>query len=274
MKKKPGRWSKQEMAYLKKYGPDCHTPQDIQKVADHLKRSVEAVENKMVKENWMPVPMQEKEQNVSLLTQLHSTSFWPLVQNECNENELKYFEETWIDYLKQFREDILASEKSDLRHLIMTDIQISRTRQGEKAHAVRINEIEDELDEEQKKPNEDKDIDRIKYLKDTLNTLRSALMGFTNRIDKFMSQRNTLSTRLKSTRDQRIKRVEGGTESWVGFLRMIEDAKKRKQVGEMAHKMKLAGDNAEKDLGEYTQYLDNTVDIPLLTPERVQELED
>ena len=67
---------------------------------------------------------------------LHAKSFWNEIRNQFDEEtgELEYFESTWINLIKQFREDVLPAEELQIKQFITIDILINRSMKERKRH--------------------------------------------------------------------------------------------------------------------------------------------
>lgn len=274
-----GRPSKKELAYIKEMAPQCISEEDIEtticaglKKKFKVDRTPELVRSIMEKNNLLVVPITNREDNKELLTQLRSSSIWYAAREECSDRELERFESEWISYMKQFNEDVLATEQKDLYHLIMTDVYISRMGKEERNHLDRLEESGKELEQLYKLPPEDRDIDEIKRLQHITETLSGSMSKFALDKTKYMTQRKDLMRSLKGARSDRVKRVESGNETWQGYLRMMENKKIRQDEGEEIEKMKLAADKLEQSLSmKPIEYLDRQADYPILLPEAVQK---
>ena len=73
---------------------------------------------------------------------------------------------------------------------------------------------------------------------------------------------------LKGTREQRIKAIEDSKQTFASLVKQIATDKSfRTKIGVDMEKMRLAMEKEKERLSEYHEYLDGTVDQPLLTPE-------
>ena len=74
--------------------------------------------------------MDDPEGYDTLKNKLHSKSFWTEIvrQFDADSGELTYFENTWINLVKQFREDVLPAEELQIKQFITIDILINRSK--------------------------------------------------------------------------------------------------------------------------------------------------
>jgi hypothetical protein len=85
-----------------------------------------------------------------------------------------------------------------------------------------------------------------------------------------LKEKNTILEKMKATRDARIKHIESGKHSFVGWMRqLLDNPERRLAVGRDMEKMRLATQVEFERLSDYHEYEDGEVDQPLLTPERV-----
>ena len=92
-------------------------------MAEHLNRSVAPI-NRFISENNVFSNSEEAKDYETLKQKLHGKSFWNEVTNQFDETsgELEYFESTWINLMKQFREDVLAAEELQIKQFFYSRI--------------------------------------------------------------------------------------------------------------------------------------------------------
>ena len=106
-------------------------------------------------------------------------------------------------------------------------------------------------------------------LETQLSFARNSIANYTNEYTKLLNEQQKISKDLKATREQRIKRIEDGKSSWVGLIRMLEDEDIREKEGREMEIISMAAEKARKNLQQYHEFADNSVDRPFLTPESV-----
>ena len=243
----------------------------IEDIASHLNRNVAPIkryigENKLVNN--------EDDDSESLRYKLHSKIFWKEIKRQFNDTdgELEYFEDTWINLIKQFREDVLPAEELQIKQFITIDILINRSMKERKRHIEETAKLQGEVDKEYNKPEDTRDVARLMNLETQLSFARNSIANYTNEYTKLLNEQQKISKDLKATREQRIKRVEDGKSSWVGLIRMLEDEEIREREGKEMAIIGLATDRSKSILQQYHNFQDNTIDRPFLTAETVTEI--
>jgi len=270
--KKRGQLSLDEEQYIRE---NINTL-TIDQIANHLNRSPSPIE-RYIRESKIGLQSTEDQTNDRVLRQkLHTKTFWTEIERQFDKDsgELEYFENTWIGLIKQFREDVLPAEELQIKQFITIDILINRSMKERKRHISDTEKLQVQVDKEYNKSEEDRDIAKLANLETQLSFARNSIANYTNEYTKLLNEQQKISKDLKATREQRIKRIEDGKSSWVGLIRMLEDEEIREKEGRQMEIMALAVENSRKQLSDYHQYADQTVDSPLLTPEVIEKRED
>jgi len=266
--KKRGQLSLEEEKFIK----DNIDTLSIEEIASNLNRNSTPIE-RFVKENKLLLNNKEESNEYEILKiKLHSKPFWQEILRQFDEDsgELKYFEDTWIGLIKQFREDVLPAEELQIKQFITIDILINRSMKERKRHITETEKLQRLVDKEYEKKEEERDIPKLANLETQLSFARNSIASYTNEYTKLLNEQQKISKDLKATREQRIKRIEDGKSSWVGLIRMLEDEEIREQEGRQMEIIRMATEKAKQNLADYHNYQDNTVDIPFLTPETVK----
>lgn len=242
----------------------------IEDIALHLNRNTAPVQ-RYIKENRLL--NDDKNADQYLKYKLYSKTFWHEIERQFDKDsgELQYFEDTWINLVKQFREDVLPAEELQIKQFITIDILINRSMKERKRHITETEKLQKLVDKEYEKKEEDRDIPRLANLETQLSFARNSIANYTNEYTKLLNEQQKISKDLKATREQRIKRIEDGKSSWTGLLRMLEDENIREKEGREMEILSMATDNVNKQLGEYHNFQDNTLDKPFLTPETIED---
>lgn len=246
----------------------------IEEMAVSLNRN-EAPIKRYINETKILQPKEQIIEDQLLKNKLYSKTFWQEIKRQFDEEtgELEYFENVWINLMKQFREDVLPAEELQIKQFITIDILINRSMKERKRHITETEKLQRLVDAEYNKPEDQRDIPRLANLETQLSFARNSIANYTNEYTKLLSEQQKIGKDLKATREQRIKRIEDGKSSWVGLIRMLEDEEMREKEGKEMEIIKMATNIAKNKLMEYHTYQDNTVDKPFLTPESVLENE-
>lgn len=263
--RKKGQLSLEEQEYIR----ENFSKLTIEQIADHLNRTTVPIK-KYISDNAL------SEDNVvdSMIRQkLYGKSFWSEIQKQFDQTsgELQYFEETWINLIKQFREDVLPAEELQIKQFITIDILINRSMKERKRHISETEKLQKQVDFEYEMPESDRDTAKLTNLETQLSFARNSIANYTNEYTKLLSEQQKISKDLKATREQRIKRIEDGKSSWVGLIRMLEDETVREKQGREMEILNMATKKFKKDLQNLHEYADGNVDKPFLFPEHIEE---
>lgn len=267
--KKRGQLSLDEEKFIR----DNYGQLNIDQIAESLNRNPDPIK-RYIKENNVTTinNLEEIKDNEILRQKLYIKTFWPEIKRQFDEDtgELKYFEDTWVSLIKQFREDVLPAEELQIKQFITIDILINRSMKERKRHIAETEKLQRLVDKEYEKPEEQRDIPKLANLETQLSFARNSIANYTNEYTKLLGEQQKISKDLKATREQRIKRIEDGKSSWIGLIRMLEDEEIREREGREMEILALATEKYKEKLSEYHQYLDNVPDKPLLSPETVE----
>jgi len=246
----------------------------IEEIAAQINRHIDPV-NKFIRQQRLFGSQVDRKEIELLRQKLHDKSFWQEITKQFDETtgELEYFEEIWINLIKQFREDVLPAEELQIKQFITIDILINRSMKERKRHITETEKLQKQIDQEYDKTEDTRDIAKLVNMETQLSFARNSISSYTNEYTKLLSEQQKISKDLKATREQRIKRIEDGKSSWTGLLRMLEDEEIRENEGRQLEIIKLATAKSYNKLSQYHTYQDGTVDIPFLTPESVLEQE-
>ena len=264
--KKRGQLSTEEQKYIRDnistLGPTI--------IATNLNRTVGPID-RYIKENNLFLDTKELKDLEYLKDKLKVKTFWGEIQKQFdNESgELQYFEDTWVNLIKQFREDVLPAEELQIKQFITIDILINRSMKDRKRHISDTEKLQELVDKEYSKPEQLRDPAALMNMETQLSFARNSIASYTNEYTKLLNEQQKISKDLKATREQRIKRIEDGKSSWTGLIRMLEEEKIREIEGRQMEIISLAAKNSKGTLMEYHQYQDGTLDNPFLTPESV-----
>lgn len=266
MAKKRGQLSLDEEKFIR----ESILSLSVEQIADFLNRNVDPI-NRYIEENQL-YSIHEKGENEVLRRKLHSKTFWNEIarQFDSDTGELEYFESTWINLIKQFREDVLPAEEMQIKQFITIDILINRSMKERKRHISETEKLQKLVDKEYDKSETDRDIARLANLETQLSFARNSIASYTNEYTKLLSEQQKIGKDLKATREQRIKRIEDGKSSWVGLIRMLEDETLREKEGREMEILAMATDKARNELYGYHSYADNNVDSPILNAESLE----
>lgn len=262
--KKRGQLSLEEEKYIR----DNIGNFSIEEIADYLNRSPAPIKRYVI-ESGLTQSDNDKSFDEYIRYRLHQKSFWPSLKQQFSETqgEIKLFEEIWIGLLRQFKEDVLPAEEIQIKQFITIEILNSRNLKDRQRHELECEKIQKVIAEEYLKPEAVRDAAKLLQLETQLNMARAAVTSYTNEYTKLLAEQQKISKDLKATREQRIRRIEDGKSSWAGLIRMLEDEQIREKEGREMEILAMATDKVKRNLTEFHNFQDKTVDKPFLLPE-------
>lgn len=264
--KKRGQLSLEEEKYIRENIQSLTAEQ----IAENLNRNPAPIK-RYISESKNLLPSNLAAEDELLKQKLYGKTFWQEIKKQFDEDsgELEYFENIWINLMKQFREDVLPAEELQIKQFITIDILINRSMKERKRHIAETEKLQRLVDKEYEKIEQERDIPKLANLETQLSFARNSIASYTNEYTKLLTEQQKISKDLKATREQRIKRIEDGKSSWVGLIRMLEDEDIREKEGREMEIIKMATTKAKESLMSYHQYQDGKLDNPFLTPETV-----
>ena len=264
--KKRGQLSLEEEKFIRENIQSLN----IEQIAEKLNRNPAPIK-RYISESKNLLPAGQVAEDELLKQKLYGKTFWQEIKKQFDEEtgELEYFENIWINLLRQFREDVLPAEELQIKQFITIDILINRSMKERKRHIAETEKLQKFVDAEYDKNEEQRDIPKLANLETQLSFARNSIANYTNEYTKLLNEQQKISKDLKATREQRIKRIEDGKSSWVGLIRMLEDEDIREKEGREMEIIRLATDKAKDSLMKYHQYQDGKIDSPFFTPESV-----
>jgi len=266
MSKKRGALSREEKNFITRNVHDM----DVDEIAVILGRTEKPI-RKYIEDNNLLIHNQAEESELEILIKkLHLKPYWQEIKQQYTEEELKYWAMTWANLMLQFREDVLYAEELSICKFIELEVYMSRAAKERLRHVQQETEIQELIDAQMELPEGSRDQMLLNDLKIQQVHLKTAIGAFTKEQATLLDKRKDLEKSLKANRDERIKRVEDGQNSWGDFLKWIADDKEREMLGKEAEIMAMATEKALKDLGQDHEYSDGAIDKPLLTVDTVQ----
>ena len=244
--KKRGQLSLTEEAYIR----DQISTSTVAEIAEYLNRTTGPIE-RYINENAIISSEDQTSQDI-LRYKLRSKTFWP-------------------EIIKQF--DEIPAEELQIKQFITIDILINRSMKDRKRHISETEKLQSQVDQEYDKPEDSRDIPKLANLETQLSFARNSIASYTNEYTKLLNEQQKISKDLKATREQRIKRIEDGKNSWTGLIRMLEDEVAREKEGRSMEILALAAAQSKQSLYEYHTYQDQVIDRPFLTPDSVVQQE-
>lgn len=205
---------------------------------------------------------------------LRASEKWRRLKQEFAADELDYFEEEYVKLRKQFRDDVMPSEETQIFDAIKYDILKSRNLVERKKAREEIARLELQMYNYSARfptPGAMTTLERefLRKLREELNEARAIEQSRTQEFVRLQERQDALMRALKSTRDQRIKDVETSRDTLLGLFRRLQNEEFRSAEGREAGLMRAAAEKAYRELGALRQYEDQAWDRPILSADTV-----
>lgn len=199
---------------------------------------------------------------------LKGSPIWDEIQSQFSDEEIRLFTFHYSRFITQFRDDVLPTEELQVVDLAKFEILMNRILTEEQSFNIKIQEAEQLLESmmEDRQGNRDE----IFKLEQKISIMRSGIGNNKKSYLELAAKKDNILKGLKATRESRIKHTESGKNNYGSWMRaIIDDKHRRDEIGLYIEKMRLATNVEYERLSDLHQYIDGTVDQPILTPENV-----
>ncbi len=207
---------------------------------------------------------------------LKRSTAWKQIRDEFNDLELDYFLEKYSELMTQLSSDseILPTENTQVINIIKIEILQSRTLKSKREliRAIERQERRLELMGEVDLLDDARRIE-IQELERSVAAARAAEQGKTKEWNDLNTQHIKMNEELKGSRAQRVKDIASGKISFTGLVKELMSKDKQEKEARSIELFKLSMQKEERRLGRGHRYIDNTVDLPILTAENLDILE-
>lgn len=262
--KKRGQLSVGEMNFIRQNCFDM----SISEMAKALNRNEAPVSKFIEKENLERRGMSDDEH---LLIKLRDRYYYGQLKKQFSDSEIIFFEHQWIDYFKQFGEDVIHSEEMQILEVIRTEILINRGMVDRQEILTRIERLENLISEEMDK--QDPDALFLGQLETQLGAALGSKSAYIQEHEKLLTKKERSLKDLKGTREQRKRTAEDAKTNFTIWLRQLQEEEELKANGFEMEIHRVAAEKAREDLSKYHAYEDGEVDKPLFNSETVEDLE-
>ena len=261
---KSGRITKEERDYIEK-NLQILTPEEI---AFQIAKNPETVKQYIKKEftNHRIKYDDARTQEFNIA----KSPIWKDIKKQFNEDELDTFLYNWKNIYQQFKNDIYATERMQIVEICRLECLINRALSKMNSSSQVVDDIKKQLDDEKNK--EPKDFMKIDDLQRMIVELYVSNSNFTKEYKDLLDKKQALLKETRGSREQRIKRIEDSKENLTSWItKLIDDPDLRRKMGIDMEKFRLAMDVELKRLSEYHEFLDGTLEQPILNADTVKE---
>ena len=267
MSRKRGKLSNQEMNYITQ---NCFEL-SLDEIAQHLNRTIEPIKKYIEKSNLKARDLTDSEH---LLSTLRSRYYFKELNKQMSDGEIIFFEHNWIDYFKQFNEDVTHTEEMQILEVIRTEILINRGMVDRQEVMVNIEDLNTLINDEMNKPADMQDIQALAMFQTQLGAMIGSKSSYINEHEKLLTKKERYLKDLKGTREQRKRVADDAKTSFPMWMRQLDNLETREREGYDMEVQAIAADKARLRLSELHEYEDGEVDQPLLNSDSVINFED
>ncbi len=275
---KKGAFGKGERDFITRFRGSL-SPAEIGK---KLGRSERAVADEMVRmDGGTPAPRTKKaaaeaagEKELTVLGELKESAAWKHIREELLPEEVAYFKEQYDELMAQFKDDVLAAEKTQIFKVIRLAVFMNRVARELKSVAAEWNDKARLAQGLAAKIAAGLASENEETLYGTITLRMADLFAQRSQLTKDYSQledkHQSLMEDLKATRKQRVDRIDSGKVDFVGKLRAfaVDDRSRR----DSEHFIELTRRAYAAELARLARphrYDDNVIDQPVLNVDTV-----
>jgi len=201
---------------------------------------------------------------------LHSKHFWSELRKQLLDNELNYFEKSWVKLVKQFSQyEIVETDEMIMKDLILQDILSNRKLRDIKRIDQELEFLQKNVDAEFEKSPDKRDQAKIEKWWRDISQRRGELETLDKTYASLQQRKETKFRDMKSTRDKRFKEIEDSKKTFFALIKALDAVGKRKEEGEWLALMKKSVEKETVKLGSSHKYADDSYDQPLLSADTV-----
>ena len=262
MSRKRGKLSNEEMAYIEQNCFDL----SLEEMANHLNRSIDPVKRYIDKKNLKARDLTDDEH---LLSTLRARYYHAELSKQMSEHEIRFFEQNWVDFFKQFNEDVTHTEEMQILEVIRTEVLINRSMEDRQEIMENIQTLNDLIDQEMSKPKDMQDTQALAMFQTQLGAMIGSKSSYINEHEKLLTKKERYLKDLKGTREQRKRVADDAKTNFSMWMRQLDDMETKEAEGFDMAVQAIAADKARKRLSDFHEYEDGEVDQPLLNSDTV-----
>jgi len=272
-KNKKGRFSIIEMDYIRANIKE----KGAAEVAKELNRTEESIREFAKREciHFEEFTPGLEDEAKLIAQELKDTPEWEALKEEFNEKELEYFLYKYTKYVRQFKDDVLATEENQIFQAIKFELLMRRNLRAVKRAQSDVRRMENEITrliaKYEGKDMPDNTRTLITNIENQILAARGAMGSRTTEYVKLQEKHSALFKELKATRDQRVSKSENSAKDIFQLLKNMADPRFREKEGRQQTLVKLAVEKEKQRLGDYHTYDDGSLDRQILSAETIGE---
>lgn len=210
---------------------------------------------------------------------LRRSEAWKQLRRELLPDELRYFEEKYDEFMAQFKDDVLAAEKTQIFKVIRMEIMMGRLARemketaqelAVKKKAVNILQAKAAASPDGLASLEEFEVVALGDLETKVDLLLARQSQLGGDYAKIEDKHQRLMEDLKATRKQRVDHIESGKVDYLSIVRgLATDGRIRKDSEHFVELTRRAYAAEVARLARPHRYADNVIDQPLLNSDTV-----
>lgn len=266
---KRGRFSAGEMEFM----TANESVMTVEKMANLMNRTPEAVKGWLDTNNAIMGKGGASDTVYAIRKELRDSLAWRQLREEFTPQEVCYFEEQYVGFMKQFRDDVFASEQNQIFQAIKLDILMSRNLKQRRRTLQDVDNLEQMQADLLKGANnkaanlssEDKNL--LQDLTTQISAGRANDGARTSEYTRLQEKHESIIHSLKATRQQRITKIEDDKESFINLIKRLQNEEVREREGRSLGLLQMAIDKEAQRLGSPHEFADGAIDRPVLSAE-------
>lgn len=281
--KKSGPLSNPEIDVIKQ-NIDSKSAEEIAELINRNVPTVEKAVDKLKKKIQRETRFEGADEiETAALRQLRSSSEFVLFEDQFTPDEIGMIEQKYVSLMRQFKNDVLATEELQIMNLIRYDVLINRALKDirlinqemeenrtlvlEHGHLLNMSA----KDRRDLSPQDKHNRLLADKAKKRFDFLQGEQKEKTRTLNSLNSEHEKLLKSLKGTRDQRIKVLDESKNSLMAVIQALSDPEFALTEGRYAEIMRLAMDKEIDFLGELHTYEDGASDRPILNKDTIEK---
>jgi hypothetical protein len=269
--KKTGAISDEDRKYIIDHMDD----DSVEEIAEAIGRNPKVVEKEI--KNYVMLPTAR---NRSVRWHLKNIPEWKHLKQSFTNDELNLIEDKYVKYVEQVKEDITATEETQVLNMITLEILMGRNLKGRMKLFDSIRQLEamkegiiDAVDGNWALISEEGRA-QIMDIENQITASRNVESSRTSQYLELQKELNTLNTKLKTSRDQRVDKVLDPKHSFIAYVKDLLNRDKQEKESRFIQLYGMSVDKEEQRLSQAHQYLSGSYDNPILTTEILDKLDD
>lgn len=241
------------------------------KIAEVLQRNESAILNYIQREKlgnaYAELRSVAEKSTSQILKALRDSPLFATLRAQLMLDELRFFEDNWVNMVAQFNGDLMPSEEMELKELLILEILKNRESAAEKVRLEMKADLEKELRLERSLPSPDRQ--KIRDINEQIMQCHAASSSYIKNFKELCARAESMRKALHASRQDRVKSFEKSKVDFVGWLKALEDHSQKLRVAREMEIMKQAQEKERAKLYRNHKYANAEVGIPILNEDSV-----